>query len=202
MRRLLLVALAAVPGVAYWMRKHPEALPYSLRVFVQGPHPLITRSRLREMLEPQAGERILEVGPGTGYYTLDLARWVGPEGRIDIFDIQQEFLDHAMRRAGSAGLANVHPTQGDAERLPYEDDLFDAAILITVLGEVPHQDAALGELKRVLRAGGRLVVGELALGDPHFVTFGALRERAQAAGLRLESRSGPPLGYFARLVPA
>jgi len=201
MRRLLLVAGVVVVGISYWWRKNPSACPYSQRFWVEAPHPLITRERLHEVLEPASGERILEVGPGTGYYTLDLAEWVAPDGQVEIFDLQQEMLDHTMRRAAERALANVHPTQGDAQALPYEDDSFDAAILTTTLGEIPDQDAALREAARVLKPGGRLVVGEL-FGDPHMVTLGSLERRAAGAGLRLERRSGPKLGYFARLVPA
>ena len=106
-------------------------------------------------------------------------------------------LDHTIRRARERGLANVNPTRGDAQDLGWDDDGFDAAILITVLGEIPDQDAALREVARVLKPGGRLVVGEL-LGDPHYVTPGSLERRAEAAGLRFERRVGPKLGYFAR----
>ena len=89
----------------------------------------------------------------------DLAEWVGHDGSIEVFDLQQEMLDHTIRRAREKGLWNVNPTRGDAQDLPYEDDSFDAAILITVLGEIPDQDAALREIARVLRPGGRLIVG-------------------------------------------
>jgi ubiquinone/menaquinone biosynthesis C-methylase UbiE len=198
MRKLLVGAALAVLGIALWWRKNPSACPYSQRFWVEAPHPFITRARLREILEPVAGERILEVGPGTGYYTLDIAEEVGADGTVDIFDIQQEMLDHTMRRAKERGFGNVHPTQGDAQALPYDDDSLDAAVLITVLGEIPDQDAALRELKRVLKPGGRLVTGEL-VGDPHYVTEGSLRTRAETAGLRFERRVGPKLGYFARL---
>jgi ubiquinone/menaquinone biosynthesis C-methylase UbiE len=198
MRKLLVGAALAVLGIALWWRKNPSACPYSQRFWVEAPHPFITRARLREILEPVAGERILEVGPGTGYYTLDIAEGVGADGTVDIFDIQQEMLDHTMRRAKERGFGNVHPTQGDAQALPYDDDSLDAAVLITVLGEIPDQDAALRELKRVLKPGGRLVTGEL-VGDPHYVTEGSLRTRAETAGLRFERRVGPKLGYFARL---
>jgi ubiquinone/menaquinone biosynthesis C-methylase UbiE len=187
----------AVAGGALWWRKNPSACPYSQRFWVESPHPFITRSRLEEILEAKPGERLLEVGPGTGYYTVGVAEWVGPEGALDILDLQQEMLDHTMERAVERGLANLTPRQADATAMPYEDESFDAAYLVTVLGEVPDQDAALGELARVLKPGGRLVVGEL-LGDPHYVALRALRLRAAAVGLSFERRSGTALGYFAR----
>jgi ubiquinone/menaquinone biosynthesis C-methylase UbiE len=198
-RRLGLVGAAAVTGAALWWRANPSACPYSQRFWVQAPHPGITRERLRDILEPEAGERILEVGPGTGYYALDAAGWVLPGGRLDLVDVQREMLDHTMRRAGEQGLDNVFPNLADARALPFADHTFDAAYLVTVLGEIPDQDAALAELRRVLRPGGRLIVGEL-FGDPHMVTLGKLRERAEAAGLSFERRLGTPLAYFARFT--
>lgn len=198
--RVALAAGAAVLGGSLWWRRHPSAFPYSQRFLVSVPHPLITRSRLHEALVPRPGERVLEIGPGTGYYTLPVAGWVGPEGRVDVVDVQQEFLDHTLREAAARGRENVHPTLADARELPFEDDTFAAAFLVTVLGEIPDQDAALRELARVVRPGGRVVVGELLLGDPHFVWPGALVRRAEAAGLRLERRLGPPVGYFARFT--
>jgi ubiquinone/menaquinone biosynthesis C-methylase UbiE len=193
----LILGAAAIAGAALWWRKNPSACPYSQRFWVEAPHPFITRARLREVMAPQPGERVLEVGPGTGYYTLDVADWVGPDGGVEILDVQQEMLDHTMRRAAENGVGNITPTLADATRMPYEDGSFDAAFLVTVLGEVPDQDAALHELARVLKPGGRLVVGEL-LGDPHYVTLSSMRLRAAATGLSYEQRSGNALGYFAR----
>jgi len=201
MGKLALAVLGALVAVALWWRRNPSACPYSQRFWVEAPHPLITRARLREALAPQPGEHLLEVGPGTGYYALPVAGWLGAEGTLEIFDLQQEMLDHTSKRAEAAGLDTVVPTQGDARALPYADDAVDGAYLVTVLGEVPDQEAALRELARVVRHGGRVVVGEL-IGDPHWVSPGALQRRAQAAGLRLERRIGSPLGYFAVLRPA
>lgn len=196
------LAGGAVLGAALWWRRNPSACPYNQRFWVQAPHPLITRPRLRETLAPAPGQRVLEVGPGTGYYALEVAEWVQPGGRLDIFDLQQEMLDHTLSRAEERGIgANIVAMQGDARALPYEDDAFDAAYLVTVLGEIPDQEAALRELARVVRPGGRVVVGEL-FGDPHWVSPSKLRARAERAGLRFEHRLGGPLGYFARFAPA
>ena len=195
------IVAGATLAAALWWRKNPSACPYGQRFWVEAPHPIISRERLRTVLAPQPGERVLEIGPGTGYYTLDIAEWVGPDGRVEIFDLQQEFLDHVKRRAGERGLANVTPTQGDATALPYDDDSIDAVVLTAVLGEIPDTLAALREIRRVLRPAGRLVVGEL-FGDPHFTTQASLRRQAAEAGLRWEAHSGAWLGYFARLSPA
>ena len=201
MRKLPVAAVAATAAAAVWWRKNPSACPYSQRFWVQAPHPLITRGRLRSVMRPRERERVLEIGPGTGYYTLDLAGWLGTEGALAIFDIQQEMLDHTMRRADAAGVTNITATQGDAHRLPYADASFDAVVLITVLGEIPDQDRAMAEIARVLKPDGRLVVGEL-MGDPHYTSPSALERVGSAAGLRLAERSGPAFGYFARLVKA
>jgi ubiquinone/menaquinone biosynthesis C-methylase UbiE len=198
--KLAVAGGAAALAAALWWRKNPSACPYSQRFWVQAPHPFITPARLREALEPRPGERMLEVGPGTGYYTLPVAEWLGAEGRLDVLDVQPEMLDHTMGRVHEAGLGNVVPAQGDARAMPYEDETFDGAYLVTVLGEIPDQDAALRELRRVLKPDGRLVVGEL-LGDPHMVTARALERRAPAAGFRVERRLGGRLWHFTRLAP-
>jgi ubiquinone/menaquinone biosynthesis C-methylase UbiE len=201
MTKLGTIAAGAAGGVlaaALWWRRHPSACPYGQRFWIEAPHPFITRDRLLDALEPRPGEKVLEVGPGTGYYTLPVARALQPSGTLHIVDVQREMLDHTMARAQQFGIENVAPHEADARRLPHDDATFDAAYLVAVLGEIPDQDAALRELRRVLRPGGRLVVGEL-LGDPHMVTERALRRRATAAGLRFERRVGPAFGYFAVL---
>ena len=195
-RSVLALAAAGTLAAALWWRKNPSACPYGQRFWVEAPHPFITRPRLLETLEPQPGDRLLEIGPGTGYYTFELAANVDGGG-VEIFDLQQEMLDHVMREADKRGVANVVPTRGDAQALPYAPDTFDGAVLVCVLGEIPDQDAALAEIERVLKPGGRLVVGEL-FGDPHMVTSGKLRERAVRAGLRFERRVGNPLAFFER----
>jgi ubiquinone/menaquinone biosynthesis C-methylase UbiE len=200
-RALLGAAGAATLAAALWWRKNPSACPYGQRFWVEAPHPIVTCDRLRTVLRPEPGERILEIGPGTGYYTFDIGEWVGPEGTVEIFDLQQEFLDHTMRRAAERGLGNVVPTQGDATDLPYEDGSIDAVVLIAVLGEIPDRAAALREIRRVLKPSGRLVAGEL-FGDPHFTTLASLKRQCADAGLDYDRHSGNWFAYFARLTPA
>jgi ubiquinone/menaquinone biosynthesis C-methylase UbiE len=200
-RRLFGAVAAATLAAALWWRKNPSACPYGQRFWVEAPHPIITRERLRSVLRPAPGERLLEIGVGTGYYSCELAEWVAPEGRLELFDLQQEFLDHVMRAAGERGLSNLVPTRGDATRLPYEDASVDAVILTAVLGEIPDTAAALREIRRVLKPGGRLVVGEL-FGDPHFTTRANLERMGTDAGLALSEHSGNWFGYFARLDPS
>lgn len=194
----VLIGFGLLAAAIRW-RRNPSACPYNQRLWIQAPHPLITRRRLQEILAPSPGERVLEVGPGTGYYALPVAEWLRPDGTLEVLDVQQEMLDHTLRRAQEGRLENVVATHADARAMPYEDGRFDGAYLVTVLGEIPDQGAALRELHRVVKMGGRVVIGEL-FGDPHWVSPRALRSRAEVAGLRFERQLGTPLGYFARFA--
>ena len=189
--------LAGLAGAALYWRKNPPACPYGARAFLSLPRPIITTQRLIEILAPVPGERLLEVGPGTGYYTVDVARELTPNGALEAFDIQPKMLVHTMSRTQRAGLKNIAPRHGDARMLPYANDHFDGAFLVTVLGEIPMQDQALAELHRVVRHDGRVVVGEL-FGDPHMVGYSRLVARAVRLDLQPDARVGGRLGYFAR----
>jgi ubiquinone/menaquinone biosynthesis C-methylase UbiE len=197
---LVLSTLLIAVGGLMWAtraRKNPAACPYSQRLFLELPRPFMRRQTLRDLLDLVPGERVLEVGPGTGYYSLDVARQIAPDGRLDVLDLQQAMLDELMRRAAKVGAANVVATQGDARDLPFPAAIFDAAFLVATLGEIPDRDQALRELRRVLKPGGRLVVGE-GQPDPHMVTIDDLRSRAEAVGLVFDGHEGTPFGYFAR----
>ncbi|HJW76681.1 MAG TPA: methyltransferase domain-containing protein [Thermoleophilia bacterium] len=163
--RALLAGCAAWLALRAWATLRPTAFPYLCRRLLDVPRPLITRRDLLEILDPAAGERILEVGPGTGYYTLPVASRLEPGGILEILDVRQGFIDHTLERARRRSLVNVVPTVGHGDSLPYSDGSFDAAYLVGVLGEIPKPEAALRELRRVLKPGGRLVIGEIFI-DP------------------------------------
>jgi SAM-dependent methyltransferase len=181
----------------YWSVTEPGPMPYLLRWTLAFPRGNLLPKHLATLLEPRNGERMLELGPGTGIYSIPIAQALGSDGSLDVLDVQQDMLDELTARAREARVANVTATCGDARALPYPDGTFDAAYLVGVLGEIPDEAVALRELRRVLKPEGRLVVGEVAI-DPDFVRLGALRERTGAAGFALDRRQGNAFSYLAR----
>ena len=185
----------------FWSHNSPVPMPYFMRWMLlvpRGPH---SAKHLKHILQPQSGERILEIGPGLGVHALPIATSLLPNGVLDVLDMQREMLVELARRAARRGLTNIVPAQGDAQKLPYTDRAFDAAYLIGVLGEIPDTVAALRELRRVLKTSGRLVVSELLI-DPDFMSLRALREKARDAGFVFERSAGPRCAYSAMFRPA
>jgi ubiquinone/menaquinone biosynthesis C-methylase UbiE len=152
----------------------------------------VGRRRLIDVLAPQPGERILEVGPGAGYNTVAVAKRLAPHGRLTIVDVDTSMLISTIGRLRKKGVGHlVSACRADARALPFEAHAFDAAFLVAVLGEVGDVRAALLEARRVVRPGGRIVVGELRL-DPHAYPARELRELANDLGLEMET----PVGGF------
>ena len=181
-----------------WSRVYPAPMPHAMRWILYLSHPGLSPRALHAVLAPRPGERMLEIGPGIGHHALPTARALGATGRLDALDVQPSMLVDLRARADRAGIANIVTVEGKAEHLPYPDDTFDAAYLVTVLGEIPDPERALRDLARVVRPGGRIVVGELFL-DPDYVAPARLRALAERAGLAFGTQAGTRLSYFARL---
>jgi ubiquinone/menaquinone biosynthesis C-methylase UbiE len=161
--------------------------------------PFLTNKRLDALLALQPGHRVLEIGPGTGCQSLHVAKQVAPTGQLDIVDIQQEFLDAVMRRAKAKHVPGIVATLADARDLPFMNDQFDAAYVVTALGEIPEPLSMLREFHRVLKPTGRLVVGEFF--DRHYIPAITLMNRANATGFEVVDRIGVPFAYYAQLRP-
>lgn len=184
-----------------WSRMSPVPMPHVLKwvlLLPRGPH---SPKSLAKLLRLRAGERVLEIGPGVGVHALPFAPLLLPGGSLEALDVQAAMLEELGRRAAARGVANVTPRLGDARELPYADATFDAVYLIGVLGEIPGHEAALREVRRVLKPEGRLLIAEVFV-DPDFVNVGRLREKAARAGLGVERVTGPRLMYSALLRPA
>ena len=115
----------------------------------------IARSGVRE------GSRVLDVAGGTGDLSLAFARKVGKCGQVWLTDINNAMLTNGRDRLCDKGFL-IPVAQCDAEKLPFPDDYFDCVTVAFGLRNMTHKDAALAEMHRVLRPGGRLLVLEFS----------------------------------------
>jgi SAM-dependent methyltransferase len=104
----------------------------------------------------RAGERVLDAACGTGLVTFEAARSAGPAGRVLGTDISARMVHGGRQSAARRGITNVDFARMDAERLTLSDGVFDVALCALGLMYLPDPARALGELRRVLRPGGRV----------------------------------------------
>lgn len=124
------------------------------------------------LLAPQPGEKVLEIGFGTGHVLVEIAEAVGPTGKVyglDISDMMVAVAKDLLEREGLADRAEL--TRGDAEKLPFEDNFFDAMFMSFTLElfDTPELPKVLAEFKRVLKPGGRLGVVAVSREGKHGV---------------------------------
>jgi demethylmenaquinone methyltransferase/2-methoxy-6-polyprenyl-1,4-benzoquinol methylase len=109
------------------------------------------------------GDAVLDLAGGTGDIAALLSRAVGECGRVWLTDINEAMLDVGRRRLEDRGVvSNVSYALADAERLPFADGSFDAVTIAFGLRNVTNKDAALREMRRVLRPGGRALILEFS----------------------------------------
>ena len=171
-----------------------------------------------ELIGTVDGKQVLDVGCGDGVLSFELAR---QGAKVTGLDADPTMIA-AARKRGEADRASVRLVEGRAERLPFADASYDIVVAVTVLCFVPDAKAAVAEMARVLRPGGRLVVGELGrwslwagirrlrgwFGSPTwraatFRSASELRALVGNSGLVVEAVRGaifyPPIGAFAHL---
>ena len=150
------------------------------------------------LLDISAGERVLDVGCGSGAVTRDIARRVGERGLAVGLDPSAELLAVARGLAKEASLGDrVEFREGNALRLPFPDRSFDVVMCATVLSHVPEGDTAIPEFDRVLRPGGRLGVFDFRRYDDLHSFRSSPHASHRRRGFRCDSGGRP-----ARAAPA
>ena len=146
-----------------------------------------------EAIGLRPGMQIADVGAGTGYFALRMARRVGPEGKVWANDIQPEMLEMLRQRARTAKVANVETVLGsDTDpRLPAGQ--MDLVLLVDVYHEFAHPQQMLAGIRRSLKPDGRLVLLEYRQEDPkvpirpeHKMSVAEVKAELEPEGFRLE----------------
>lgn len=117
---------------------------------------MAARDGLLEMLALEKGQRVVETAAGSGFVTVPVAKAVGPAGHVTATDISGEMVRLCAERTRELGLGNVTCERQNAEALALEDDSYDRAVCSLGLMYCPNPDAAIAEMFRVLRPGGRM----------------------------------------------
>jgi arsenite methyltransferase len=122
--------------------------------------PDVVRQReiVLDRLAVSPGERVLDIGVGPGFLARGLSAAAGPDGFVGGIDISDSMLVLAGRRSSVPDGAPIELRTGSAVSIPYEDDAFDAAVSTQVLEYVSDLPAAIAEITRVLRPGGRVLI--------------------------------------------
>lgn len=148
---------------------------------------------LLEALAVEPGQTICDMGCGNGFYTLELARRVGPRGRVYAVDIQPEMLRMLAERAAAAGLDNIRPLLGTPvdPRLPAS--AVDMVLCVDVYHEFSHPEEMLARIRASLKPDGRLVLAEFRGEDPavpikplHKMTKRQMRAELEPAGFAVD----------------
>ena len=147
---------------------------------------------LLEALAIKPGQTVCDLGCGNGFYTVELARQVGPRGTVYAVDIQPEMLRMLAERAAAEGLRNIRPVLSTPidPRLPAGE--VDVVLCIDVYHEFSHPEAMLARIRESLADGGRLVLAEFRGEDAavpikplHKMTKAQVRAELEPAGFEL-----------------
>jgi ubiquinone/menaquinone biosynthesis C-methylase UbiE len=164
-------------------------------VEIDNPFTRINRAAvILETLQLRPGMFMLDAGCGPGRLTIPAARMVEPGGRVAALDLQTAMLDIVKAKADAAGLTNIEFINTGLGNGNLDIGRFDRAILVTVLGEIPDQSAALEEIYKALKTGGILSITEIIF-DPHFQRRSSVTHLAITAGFREKAFYGHSLCY-------
>jgi arsenite methyltransferase len=166
-----------------------------------------------DLAELTEGERVIDLGSGSGMDVFFAAEQVGPSGSVVGVDFTAEQLEKARRIADQSGYSQVEFREGPIERLPVDGESFECVISNGVINLAPDKPAVFAEAARVLRSGGRLAIADIVSeqqmkdsivcdADLWASCIGgaaqqdAYRQAIEGAGLRIEEIRENPYGFI------
>ncbi len=182
-----------------------------IRKFVHFPAPVFSNIlldlKLRKLIQPPAliiknsgvkeGMQILEIGSGSGFFTLPFAIAVGNEGGIVALDIQQNMnnkLNKKLAKGKNKDIKNIRIVNASAYEIPYPADAFDVVFMVSVLEKIPDPHEALLEAYRVLKKGGIMSISGF-IPDPDWSLPSKIRNQLADAGFKYINIYGNILRY-------
>jgi len=118
-------------------------------------------------MDIREGMTILEVDPGTGFYTFEAARRAGALGHVYAVDVEPKVIAVLDQRIEQAGVKNITTRIASAHEIPLPSNSVDRAFMVAVLPETPDKQRALREIHRVLKKEGLLTLAEILI-DPDY----------------------------------
>lgn len=193
------VILFIIVALVWRMASNRQSLPCPswLGWMVEMDNPFTETNRAQvilRLLELQPGMKVLDAGCGPGRLSIPGAQALGSQGELTALDLQAGMLARVQGKAQAAGLTNLRLVQAGLGDGKLDRDYYDRALLVTVLGEIPKQDAALKEIYSALKPGGLLSVTEVIF-DPHFQSRETVQRVAGATGFQEKGFFGKRLAY-------
>jgi len=182
----------------------PHPMPHQFAALLEHPIRLqyLDPAEILGMYGISAGMTVIDLGCGSGLFTRPAAHMVGENGRVHAVDVQDAMLAWVERSAQAEGIGSrILLHHAGAYELPLPDDSIDLALLLSTLGEIPDKPAALSEVRRVLKGGGRLGISEELL-NPAYILAGSVRRWAEEAGFYFVAKTGSPFCYHMAFVNA
>lgn len=185
----------------YSSRRKSLPCPSWLSWMVELDNPFTKTNRAHviiEYLQLEPGMSVLDAGCGPGRLTIPIAIKLANNGTVTAMDIQVDMLRKVKEKANLKNLKNINYINAGLGYGKLEANKYDRVLLVTVLGEIPDQHAALSEIFYALKQGGILSITEVIF-DPHFQTRGHVRKLAAESGFKEKDIFGSRIAFTMHL---
>ena len=166
---------------------------YAFTLLIPFRNIFLSPKKLIQRLDLQENHRVLEIGPGPGYFSLPVSKML-KKGSLVLLDIQQEMLDIAKKRLEKRKIENVDYLLCNGVEIDLKSNSFDRVFMVTVFGEIENKNKYLKEIHRLLKDDGILSISELA-GDPDKLCMEELEPLVSSFGFKAIQCFGSKKNY-------